>query len=823
MRAIHILPERFLPLLLGGLTAVLTLCLSSCSGGKGHGGKGGDSPFVITELMASNHSGLAANDGNLYDWIELRNTSSSVASLGGHSLRLESNKNNGRASRKSMKSTTWSFPDMEVEPGGFVLVFASKKDQKDPRTGLHASFKLPSSVGRLTLLAGTAAVDHVAYEELEDDQSYRRCNDNTFETCYTPTPGFTNDSTGYERYNTMISQQRKGPLRLWELHSKGYKTGRAWVEVRNVSDKPIQLHEYSLCTSQKQKREWQFPDVELQPGKEYVVDGKKAGFKLSGQKSVMLFKGKRFIDGINAGAAPYGVSVGRVEGKDGFYYFPTPTRGSTNKGAHYRHISHEPSFTPAAGVYSDEKSLKVTINTHGQRVRYTTDGSEPNGSSPLYEDTITTDKTMTIRAYCEGDSTSMRSRTVTSTFILDKAHTLAVMNITVKPSDLYDYRTGIYEAGPGASKEFPHNGANYWKKWWKPIHIEFFDGKSGFSEDCEMTIFGGFSRALAKKSFKIKFRDTRGASSLTYDLFGDGHRSQFKNFVLRSGSQDIGGVMVRDEYFTSLMRPYCPTMLIQSYRPISLYINGQYFGLYFIRDKIDKHFVARQLHVSSDSISIIMSGKYCEEGTATGYNELMAYAKQHNLSEQSHYDYISKRFDLESLIDFKLGQMYADNTDVGNVRYVWSGNAKGDRKWHVVFYDLDATWAADKPASFYLKSNGSESITSASSHNILIDLLLRNKQFRQLFLERLSLHLHKTFSASNATSVFDALIDSIRPEMAHNCERWSRVLTYDRWEKNVAEFRSKFADKDKRLLNNIRKFLNITDEEEKKYFSDLGY
>ncbi len=397
------------------------------------------------------------------------------------------------------------------------------------------------------------------------------------------------------------------------------------------------------------------------------------------------------------------------------------------------------------------------------------------------------------------------------------------MNVTIKPSDLFDYHKGIYEAGPGASKTFPHIGANYWKKWWKPVHVEFFDSEGGFSEDCEMAIFGGYSRALAKKSFKIKFSETRGASRLCYDLFGDGRCLKYKNFILRSGSQDIGGVMVRDEFFTSLMRPNSPTMPIQAYRPTALYLNGRYFGLYYIREKIDKRFVARHLNVSSDSISIIMANKYCEEGSPADYHALMAYAKQHNLSEQAHYDYIRSRFDLNSLIDFKLGQIYSSNTDVGNVRYVKSDDAKGDRKWHVVFYDLDATWTAEKSVSFYLNSNSTGMDSYVSIQNKLIDLLLPNQNFRQLFLERLSLHMHKTFTASNATSVFDALIDSIKPEMALNCKRWPRIMTYEQWEHNVAEFRSKFADKGKLMLNGLRKYLSITDEEEKKYFADLGF
>jgi len=83
--------------------------------------------------------------------------------------------------------------------------------------------------------------------------------------------------------------------------------------------------------------------------------------------------------------------------------------------------------------------------------------------------------------------------------------------------------------------------------------------------------------------------------------------------------------------------------------------------------------------------------------------------------------------------------------------------------------------------------------------------------------------MHKTFSAKNATTVFDNLINTIKPEMVRNCERWSNLMSYSKWESNVEEFREKFQDRDKDMLNDLREVLKITDEENAKYFADLGF
>jgi len=803
------------------LILIMLYGIFSCSGRQSSGSSDSTSPFVINELLASNHSGIVSSDGNLYDWIEIKNTSSERASLDGYLLLIDKQEEVDSTGKSVVKQKSWFFPSVEIDAGGHLIVYASKAEQQSHKDELHANFKLPSNGGRIQLLHEEEVVCDLRYSSLEDDECYRRLSDGSYEKSYELTPGYDNSRSGYESYNQYLSRQRKGPLLIWEVHSKGYKTGNSWLEIKNISDKPVDLQDYSLTSSLKAMSRWSFPSATLQPGGLYVVDCRKDGFKIGKNKSVMLTKGGKFVDGICGTTAPYGVSIGRVEGEAGFYYFPSPTKGSENSGSHYRFISPLPSFSPTAGVYSKEDSMVVKLDCHGYRVRYTTDGSIPTPSSALYNDSIKISKTTTIRAYCEGDSSSMRSGVATSTFILGADHTLPVFNVTIPSSDLFDKRSGIYELGPGASSEYPHLGANYWKKIWKKVHLEFFDGDSGFSEDCELGIFGGFSRALSKKSFKFRFNDKVGLPWITYDLFGTGDSERFSKFILRSGSQDMSGVMVRDEFFTSIVKSNSPSLLVQRYRPCALYINGEYFGLYYIREKIDKDFVAKHLLVSNDSISIIFTGKYKEEGEIRGYNELMSYVRSHNMSEKEHYDYVKSRFDLTELIDYKLAEYYSCNTDIGNVRYVYSPDPRGDRKWHVILYDLDISWNKVMPASHYLRATGAETEGSTSLQNKLISELLKNKEFRSLFLDRFSMHMHKTFLPSRASKHFNDLIEKIRPEMKQNCERWPALLSYGKWEKNVEAFRKKFDSRFQYMLDDICKELSVTDEEYKKYFSDL--
>ncbi|MBR5085859.1 MAG: CotH kinase family protein [Muribaculaceae bacterium] len=782
--------------------------------------------------MTANKSGILADDGQLYDWIEIKNISKKPANLKNYALTVEKDGNKNKNSGDDKKETnedneelkndekkTWEFPDTTVKPGECVIVFASKLDKVDSQKELHANFKLSSKGGKVQLLNREDVVSQVKYGPLEDDLCYRRVadNDTAFVCSYEQTPGFDNNSQGYEKYNNLIEQQRKGSLKIWKIHSKGFKEGNAWIEVKNVSDEPINLQDYCLTTSKKNTSCWTFPAMTLKPGETYVVDCLKARFKIGHDKAVIITKDEKFIDGLCDASAPFGVSMGRVEGKDGFFFFPHATKASENSTEYFRSIATKPTFKTKPGVYSDKDHMNVIIDTHGYIVHYTTDGSVPDSVSPVYKDSINIDKTTTIRAYCEGDSTHLQSTTATSTVIFAQQHTLPVMNITVKKDDLYNFNHGIYVEGPGASPVMPHQGANYWKKWWKKAHVEFYDSIGGFSEDCELAIFGGYSRALAKKSFKIRFKDYCGVANLDYDLFNEGKPTKYKNFVLRSGSQDYDGIMARDEFFTSLMAQNSPNLLVQAYRPIALYINGEYFGLYYIREKIDEHFAARHLNVSSSSVSMI-----------TGMNgrDITAYVLNHNLENDECYNYVKEHYDLEGLIDMKLGELYSSNTDIGNARYIYSSDENGDKKWHVAFYDIDNSWVINAQPSLYLAAGtdaGSEHELKRTRNNLIIQKLLKNKEFRQMFLERLSWHMHNTFTTQNTTAVFDNLINTIKPEMERNCQRWSKVLTYPKWEYHVKAFREKFATRNKIMLNDLRKALAITEEENNKYFADLGF
>jgi hypothetical protein len=89
--------------------------------------------IVINEINAGNESGLADEDGDEEDWIELYNAGTSAIDLAGWSL-SDDEEEPGR----------WIFPSKLLAPGQYLVVFASAKDRKNPvgANRFHTSFKL---------------------------------------------------------------------------------------------------------------------------------------------------------------------------------------------------------------------------------------------------------------------------------------------------------------------------------------------------------------------------------------------------------------------------------------------------------------------------------------------------------------------------------------------------------------------------------------------------------------------------------------------------------------------------------------------------------
>ena len=141
----------------------------------------GDSPVVINEIVASNSTALADENGEYYDYIELYNKSSEAVDLTGWYL-----------SDDADQLRKWSFPQVSIAPGEYLVVHASSLNRRDDPAHLHTNFSLSAEGEQVVLTNAQGQImDRVDYDLLKSDVAWSRGADGSWSSA-SPTPGQAN-------------------------------------------------------------------------------------------------------------------------------------------------------------------------------------------------------------------------------------------------------------------------------------------------------------------------------------------------------------------------------------------------------------------------------------------------------------------------------------------------------------------------------------------------------------------------------------------------------------------------------------------------------
>ncbi len=795
-------------------------------------------PIKISEIAPKNHIGLTDSFGETSDWIELHNTSDTEVNLKGYKL-----------SDSAEEPYAWSFPDVTVESGGYIYVFCSGRDV-EKGDEIHSDFVLSSKSGTVVLARPDGGiVDHVEYSGVETNESYADDENGNFTATPWQTPGFANTVDGYEKYAETLKMPSGLIINEVMVGNEKYcahNGGRYydWIELYNASDAGIDLSEYTLSKELSDLGAFTLPQRTLRPGEYALVmcSGDEtlstssyihANFKIDNDgEELFLSKNDTVVDSVYFSNIRAGYSFGRSSLGNGFYNLSQPTPGYVN-GMGIRQVSSAPFTDTAEGVYNNVANVKVALSAFGDAtVYYTTDCTEPTYTSTQYLGELTLDKTTVVKAVAY-EKGKLPSAVVTLSYIVNENHTLPVISLSADPDDLFDYYTGIYADGPGYTYEFPHKGANFWQDWERDAHVAFFaDGEDGFSLDCGIKMFGNYGRAYDQKPFQIKFKKKYGTSELHYKMFEQySDMSVFDALVLRCGSQDSYRSRFRDELFTSLVTDSSSTLLSQAYRACVLYLNGQYWGVYYIREKVDENFLAQHENYGPDSFTMLYrNGEVIMGDTDEGYASLIYFVETHDMTLKENYDYVCSRIDIQNYIDFKIFQAYSGNYDLHNIKYYKSDAEGSDGKWRWIFYDQDYAFRELGDSVARTVESGYHFIS-----NTLIRNLLKNPDCRALYLSRMSELFSSALSADTVLAKINALYEESLPEMQRHCERWS--LSFDNWKYEVDVLRRTVSDSGSieglgglsyggsriaQVLANLKSTLYLTDEEYNKYFGGLS-
>ena len=779
----------------------------------------------INEFMMKNEGVFYDENGDCPDWVELRNCSDTEINLKGFGL-----------SDDFSEPLKWTFPDITLAPDEYLLVLLSGKtvEYNEESIFIHASFKFSDTDDGLIVTDTKGMfIDKIDTVSLPESASYGR--DPTDVTAWkfftVPTPGKVNGQNGLDSLDKFLEASTKKVFisEVCAVSSSSVSSlpDNDWIEIYNNTDTPASLEGWSISKYISNMRFYTFPNITVPPHGYLTVSASGVsshntksldiGFKIShtGNTLYLVNPDGVVCDSFETGYQRSNVTSGRVVENDTLArkFFAKASKGKKNvlEGSSTTYAQ------PANIVSSSEELVSsahtVTLDTIEPNgiIYYTLDGTKPNNKSSRYTTPLSIKSSSVVRAVVYSDG-KLPSDITTKTFLVEDEHSLGVVCLTCEPEDLFGHNTGIWANGPGWTETFPHKGANFWKDWEKEVYFEYYetDGDLGIAFSAGIKNHGQYSRAQAQKSVSINLKEAYGSGTAYYPFFGEDALAVFDNLLLRTGGQDYNYTNLIDAYCTRVIEGQMDLDYMEDL-PVALYVNGQYWGLYYIREKINEAYVYYHHGIEEDNLDMIKGLKKAETGSYTAHNELLTYMKTHDLSRKEHYDYVASKIDIEEWTNYWIVESFFANTDTGNIRFYCSKDGEG--KWRWILFDMD--WAL-YPSTY--SWNMIEEIMNPKGHGVghafsttIAVNLFKNAEYKKYFIETYAKYMNTVFDPDRMITILEDMIDEIDEEMVRHCKRWSG-LTYSKWTRNVNNLKTKIRNRWNYSKGDLKETFNLSDE-----------
>ena len=382
---------------------------------------------------------------------------------------------------------------------------------------------------------------------------------------------------------------------------------------------------------------------------------------------------------------------------------------------------------------------------------------------------------------------------------------LPVVSISTNEPHFFDYHSGIYVPGVVADEWVTNNSVNDWNDgrpanynqrgdvWEKPAHFEYFpkNGDPVYKHDVGIRIHGGWSRAFYRKSLRLYARNSYGTgNTFTYPFFGDlkargdANRqvNDFRRLILRNSGNDYDISLYRDALMHELAKDL--PVATMAYNPVIHFINGEYWGIINMRERYDQHYIESHYGVNADDVAILEAWGNVDQGIPEDRSQfytIVNYAQNNDPANNTHYQWIKERVDIESLANYYAAQIYFYNTDWPQNNMTFWRNREGvyspgapeghDGRWRWMLYDTDFgmnLWGSNQ------WNNGLARVVNDATDpsSRIFKRLLRNTEFKNRFINIVTDQLNSCFSPAfiqQKVNAYNARLASSRTE---HYNRW---------------------------------------------------
>ncbi|MFM7233182.1 MAG: lamin tail domain-containing protein [Flavobacteriales bacterium] len=807
--------------------------------------------IVINEGSNKNASSITDEDGELSDWIEIYNAGSDAVDLAGYSL-----------SDNASQSGMWTFPHYVLQPGQFLVVFCSSKNRYasppaitfnyaeafTPQAGWNNHPAQQSFIwdGISNLVLNTCsywsggytsnsifnqtATDYVAsvssyadggdyacysqYGETSNLRPVLRINDvvvgqndaQNCNTCYPAPYG-----------NWYFGARMQTIYRAADLLAAGVTPGPIDSIAFDVAATAANYYDYiniQLSTTAANELSFEFQNTS---GSYFHTN-----FSIAGTgETIYLFNSEgNQEDSMEISLQSLNTSIGSFPDASSLdVLFAIPTPGSTNNNSEpAAGYTLQPSFNVNPGFYLGAQSVSI-LNPNGPLsvIRYTTDGSEPQTNSALYSGSPISIQSTTVLKARAFEANHIPGPSGVASYFIGADHSTPILSISTANENLY-----------GAEGMFD----NPFSDWLKSGYVEYFDSTDAhnllMSQYTGMIMDGGAggSRSQPQRSFRLKLADgIFGEAPMEHQVIPTvPYRNQYSDFYLRNGSNQYLALPYKDAAQVRMMCEGNHTYF-SGWRPVTVYINGQYHGLYELREKFNAEKFEIQDNASRDSMDILSLSYYyggilrAVEGDPQHYWDDWGYMSQLDATSPDYISQISSLLDLDNYTDYIIGESFMANVDwpYNNIK-IYRSDAP-DYKWRFAIQDLELGLAPNSWTDCY--TNHIEWLMGNTNGNPFTTAwynMMQQDSYRLHFVNRFADLMNTSYRADRLLAIEQYHYNMVLPEMPAYYARWAdpnNIPGYMNWfNENHNVFRDQLACRGTQVRNHIQNQFGYASQQE---------
>lgn len=601
-----------------------------------------------------------------------------------------------------------------------------------------------------------------------------------------------------------------------------------FIEIYNASNEAINLKNYAVSDDEDNPGKFIFPDYLLQSQQYLIIwaDGHNlkpgdtafseyknahitvvafhADFKISasGETIILISPQKQLIDKCILGVQENDISYGRNPlNPQHWQYFSEVSSGKINSayGCDFLNFADEPQFSLNEGFYTSAQTLQITTSNPLAEIRFSFDGSVPTTSSLLFSGSFNVIRNYTIKARVY-ENGKLPGKVVSKTFFIGENINMPVIAISGNQENFYGFDFGIIQ--------------NTIKDREVPALIEYFNEQKvrEFTSGVGLRLFGSTIYNLPQKPLSVRFKPKYGEDFLNFKLFENNDVQKFSAFLLRNGGNDYNLAFFRDGLAVNLLKNKMD-IDYQDYKPCVVFVNGDYYGICEIREKLDENYVSARHLFNSESIDYIEDSLQLVKGKIFRFKELMDFIKTRDISDSANYQYVASKTDISEYINYMIHKIFIGYYIVQHNNRYWHDNDT-DSKWRWIAADMEHAFgqlSGDNYMDNTLEKLLSDTVNLPEWSTFMFKKLLQNPEFKDEFIQRSAAYLQTVYLPQQSIAVLDSMQAKFEPQMPRHISLWNSPPSLNIWKQNIAFIRTFLQNRPAFYRKHIADVFNLQD------------